>query len=69
MDGVEAPEGWTKWVIPGYEYIYIENESTDTFGKVIEHLKENKMELVGAVHDFNCPETGKGYLFFPVRNL
>lgn len=42
------------------------------FIKVMEFnkcVKENKIELVGAVHDFNCPETGKGYLFFPVRKL
>lgn len=25
MNGVEAPESWTKWIIPGYEYIYVEN--------------------------------------------
>ena len=69
IDGAEAPEGWTKWIIPGYEYIYVENEDGDSFVKVIEYLKENKTELVGAVHDFNCTETGKAYLFVPVRKL
>lgn len=63
----EAPVGWTKWVIPEYEYIYVENESVDTFPKMLQYLQENGMELVGAVHDFTCPETGKGYMFFPVR--
>lgn len=65
----EAPAGWTKWVIPGYEYIYVENENSDTFSKVVAYLQENGIPLVGAVHDFNCPETGKGYLFFPIRKL
>lgn len=65
----EAPVGWTKWVIPGYEYIYVENENSDTFSKVVSYLQENGIPLVGAVHDFNCPETGKGYLFFPIRKL
>ena len=65
----EAPAGWTKWVIPGYEYIYVENESGDTFPEMIQYLQENNMELAGAVHDFICPETGKGYMFFPIRKL
>lgn len=69
IDQAEAPVGWTKWVIPGYEYIYVENESNDTFQTVIQYLQENDMTLVGAVHDFNCPETGKGYMFFPIRRL
>lgn len=69
IDQSEAPAGWTKWVIPGYEFIYVENESNDILQTVIQYLQENDMTLVGAVHDFNCPETGKGYLFFPIRRL
>lgn len=68
-DGAEAPDGWTKWVIPGYEYVYAEKEGDDTFGQVISYLEENHIPLAGAVHDFNCPVTGKGYMFFPVRKL
>lgn len=68
-DNAEAPNGWAKWIIPGYEYIYVENEGNDTFGKVIKYLEENGIPLAGAVHDFNCPETGKGYMFFPIRRL
>ncbi|MDE6747275.1 MAG: GyrI-like domain-containing protein [Oscillospiraceae bacterium] len=64
----EAPEGWTKWVIPGYEYIYAESEE-DTFPKVIRYLQDNGMELAGAVHDFTCPKTGNGYMFFPVKRI
>lgn len=68
-EDAEAPDGWTKWVIPGYEYIYVENEGDDTFSRVIRYLQEHGMELVGAVHDFTCPETGKGYMFFPVGKV
>ena len=68
-DEAEAPIGWTKWGIPGYEYVYVENEGNETFRKVIQYLRENNLTLVGAVHDFNCPETGKGYMFFPIRKL
>lgn len=68
-DNSEAPEGWTKWIIPGYEYLYAENEGNDTFSDVLRYMKENSISLSGAVHDFNCPETGKGYIFFPIRRL
>lgn len=65
----QAPYGWTKWIIPSYEYIYVEKESNDSFSNVIEYLQQNEIMLVGAVHDFNCPKTGKGYMFFPIRAL
>ena len=65
----EAPEGWTKWVIPGYEYLYVEVEGADTFPQVIGYLEENQIPLVGAVHDFTCPETGKNYMFFPIQRI
>ena len=25
--------------------------------------------MVGAVHEFTCPQTGKGYMFFPIKKL
>lgn len=64
-----APEGWTKWIIPGFEYVYVECEDGDTFPKTLNYLTENKLTLVGAVHDFTCPESGKNYMFFPIRKL
>lgn len=66
-DNAEAPEGWTKWVVPGYEYIYTECEDDNTFVQVINYISKNDLTLVGAVHDFICPETGKNYMFFPIR--
>lgn len=68
-DGAEAPEGWTKWVVPAYEYIYAECENENTFSETVAYLKENGMTLAGAVHDFICPVTGKNYMFFPVAKL
>lgn len=68
-DDAQAPKDWVKWTIPSYEYIYVKNENTSTFVDVIKYLKENNIQLVGAVHDFNCPETGQSYMFFPVRKL
>lgn len=68
-DDAKAPDGWTKWKIPGYEYLYVECESDDTFSKVMEYMKDNGISLVGAVHDFTCPKTGKNYMCFPIKKL
>ena len=68
-DNTEAPEGWTKWTIPGYEYIYVEVEDENTFSNVLNYISLNGLTLVGAVHDFTCPETGKNYMFFPISVL
>lgn len=65
----EAPEGWTKWVIPGYEYVCVEREGEGTFSDVLKYMKENDLVLAGAVHDFTCPRTGKSYMFFPIGKL
>lgn len=69
VENAIAPDGWTKWTIPGYEYIYVENENKNTFPNVISYLSDYNIPLVGAVHDFNCPVTGKGYMYFPVKIL
>ena len=68
-DGAEAPDGWVKWVIPAYEYLYVKCESENTFSDMIRYLKDNEIELAGAVHDFTCPRTGKAYMFFPIKRL
>lgn len=65
----EAPEGWTKWIIPGFEYLYTVREGDGTFSEMMDYLQKYGMELAGAVQEFNCPETGKEYLFFPIRRL
>lgn len=64
-----APSGWTRWEIPGYEYVRVENEGPDTFGEALDWLKQNGLALAGAVHDFTCPGTGRGYMLFPIRRL
>jgi len=69
IDDAEAPQGWVKWTIPAFEYFYVKNESPSTFSDVVEHLNENKIPLVGAVQEFNCPDTGHIFLFFPIRRL
>ncbi|MEG2208602.1 MAG: GyrI-like domain-containing protein [Clostridia bacterium] len=68
-DGAEAPPGWTKWRIPGYEYLFVENDAPDVFTSLLAHLHKTGIALAGAVHDFHCPATGKDFMFFPVRRL
>jgi len=71
-DDAEAPIGWTKWIIPSYEFLFIkvENDIPETFSYGINYLKENNIELAGAVHDFICPnEDGQQYVFFPIKKL
>ena len=46
-----------------------ETEGDDTFPKTIAYMKDNNIPLVGAVHDFTCPQTGKNYMYFPIRKL
>ena len=62
----EPPAGWTKWTIPGYEYIRAEVEGDSTFSDVLDYMSANRIPLVGAVQDFSCPQTGKNYMLFPV---
>lgn len=66
VDDAEAPAGWVKWTVPGYEYLRVEVESGDTFPKMLDYLAEQELPLVAAVHDFTCPVSGKNYMYFPI---
>ena len=68
-DDTEPPEGWVKWVIPGFEYICVECVHDTVFPEMIAYLQENNIPLSGAVHDFTCPQTGRNYMFFPIKKL
>ena len=68
VDRAEAPDGWTKWTIPGYEYIVVENHK-GAFAEILERMKVEGISLAGAVHDYTDPATGKNYLYFPIRAL
>lgn len=68
-DDAEAPEGWVKWTVPGYEYIYVKCDYEETFSDTIKYLEDHHISLAGAVHDVICPQTGDNYMFFPIRRL
>ncbi len=65
-DDAQPPKGWTKWTIPGYEYLCVEVESESTFADTLNYMIANGILLVGAVHDFTCPTSGKNYMYFPI---
>ena len=69
VDDAEAPEGWTKWIIPGFEYLRAECEGENTFSEMLDYLDRNQIPLAGAVHDFTCPVSGKNYMLFPIRKI
>lgn len=65
-DDAEPPKGWTKWTVPGFEYLRVECDRDGIFPEMIAWLQENHIPLAGAVHDFACPRTGKNYMYFPI---
>ena len=58
-DDAEAPEGWTKWVVPAYEYIYAEQEDENTFRKLMAYMFQQGIPLAGAIQDYTDPKTKK----------
>ena len=69
QDGAEAPDGWTKWVVAGFEYRVVENDGPEAFSRGLEELRAEGLSLAGAAHDFTCPQTGKEYIWYPVHRL
>ena len=68
-DDVLPPEGWTRWNIPGFEYIRVENSAPETFPRTLAFLTDEGLTLAGAVHDFTDPANSKSYMLFPIRRL
>lgn len=68
-DDAAPPEGWTKWTVPGFEYLSVEAAGPETFQQMIQYIEEKGLKLAGAAHDFTCPSTGKGYMLFPIKRI
>ncbi len=68
-ENVKPPAGWTKWVIPGYEYLIFLTDAEDALLKVLDYLTFSNISIVGAIHDFTCPKTGKDYMYVPIKTL
>ena len=69
VDDAQAPEGWVKWNVPGFEYLRVECDHDGVFPEMIDYLREKGISLAGAVHDFTCPQTGKNYMYFPIGRI
>jgi predicted transcriptional regulator YdeE len=70
-DNAEAPSGWTKWTLPGFEYLYIESGSDKMkdINEVFDYMNKNGESLAGAIQDFTNPAEGKQYMYFPVKRI
>lgn len=68
-DEMVAPVGWSKWVVPSYEYLRILTDQENALFKVLDYLNFSNIKLAGAIHDFTCPKTGKDYMFVPIKEL
>ena len=68
-DDAVPPEGWTKWTVPGFEYLRVVCDYDGVFPEMIDYLRAHDMTLAGAVHDFTYPQTGTNYMYFPIRKL
>lgn len=68
-DDAAAPEGWTRWDVPGFEYVRVRSEGPETFSRTLAELPAQGLSLAGAVQDFTDPRDGQGYMCFPVRRL
>ncbi len=68
VEGAEPPVGWTKWVIPGFEYLRFPCASF-SFSEAVAYVRENGCSIAGAVQDYTDPPTGENYICVPIRRL
>ena len=64
-----APPGWTRWEVPGFEYLRVRSDAPDVFPRMIAWLAEQGTPLAGAVQDYTDPADGQAYMCFPIRRL
>ena len=68
----KAPEGWTKWIYPGCEYmvVRVEGEYQASMSKGLDYLKTHHLTLAAAIVDFMDPkDNGHPYIYFPIKRL
>ena len=66
---VEAPAGWTKWIVPAFEYRLGKIEGDGYFYRAFSELENQGMRPVAATENWFDPETGGAYFAFPVKWL
>jgi len=68
-EDAEAPPGWTKWTVPASEFVCVKADGEEPVRAGLNYLRENGLELAGAINDFIGPEDGQLYMMFPIRRL
>lgn len=68
-EDAEPPKGWSKWVLPASEYVYVPNSSEESFRYGLELMKEEGLTMCGAAYDYTDPITGHTYIYYPIRRL
>lgn len=68
-DDAVPPAGWTRWEVPGFEYLRVKSDGPDVFTRTLAEMEARGLTLAGAVQDHTDPSTGQGYMCFPVRRL
>lgn len=66
----EAPEGWVKWIVPAFDYLYAQVEGNPQAAIQIglAEIERQGFKLSGAIQEYYCPqENGAMYLFFPIK--
>ena len=66
---VQAPKGWTKWILPGFEFLLGKIEGEGYFYRAFEALENQGLRPVAATENWIDQETGEFYFAFPVRRL
>ena len=65
----EAPKGWTKWIVPGFEFKLGKIEGEGYFYRAFDELTKMGLPPVAATENWIDQETGDFYFAFPVKKL
>lgn len=68
-DNALAPYGWTKWVVPGFQFLKVECEDKNTYSNGLQYLSKHGLKLQGAVQYYIDTHNGKSYMCFPIKRL
>lgn len=68
-EDAKPPKGWSKWVLPASEYVYVPNVSANSFANGLELMAEEGLTMCGAAYDYTDPVTGNMYIYYPIRRL
>ena len=65
----EPPKGWTKWIVPGFEFRLGKIEGEGYFYRAFDELTKQGLPPVAATENWFDPDMGDAYFAFPVKRL